>query len=129
MLPYSFDILRANNVIEETGEEEEETVFSCKAKLYHFDGKEWKERCVGTFKVNVNENKEDEDTVTKKARLIMRTEGVHRVALNAPIFKGMKVGSNEGQEPTGKMLNLAAMENGKAVPLLLKVWYIKSESD
>lgn len=103
----------------ETGEEEEDTVFSCKAKLYHFDGKEWKERAVGTFKVNVNE--QEVDGPGKKARLIMRTEGVHRVALNTPIFKGMKVGGNEGQEPQGKMLNLAAMENGKAVPLLLKV--------
>ncbi|KAL9624399.1 MAG: hypothetical protein Q9160_001361 [Pyrenula sp. 1 TL-2023] len=102
----------------ETGEEEEDTVFSCKAKLYHFDGKEWKERAVGTFKVNVNE--QEVDAPGKKARLIMRTEGVHRVALNTPIFKGMKVGGNEGQEPQGKMLNLAAMENGKAVPLLLK---------
>ncbi|KAL9112945.1 MAG: hypothetical protein Q9227_002809 [Pyrenula ochraceoflavens] len=107
-------------VVVETGEEAEETVFSCKAKLYHFDTKEWKERGVGSFKVNVSDDKEAEDPGKKKARLIFRTEGVHRVALNTPVFKDMKVGSNDGKEPNGKMLNLAAMENGKPVPLLLK---------
>ena len=115
----------------ETGEESEVTIFSCKAKLFHYD-KEWKERGIGTFKLNVNEGlafdfghgNGDISTgagAEKKARFIMRTEGVHRVVLNTPVFKGMKVGSNEAKEPTGKMLNLSAVENGKFVPLLLKV--------
>ncbi len=37
----------------ETGEEEEETIFTCRAKLFHFEDKQWKERGVGIFKVNV----------------------------------------------------------------------------
>lgn len=55
------------------------------------------------------------------ARMIMRTDGVLRVVLNSPIFKGMKVGDAEGHEPTGKQINLAGIENGKSIPLLLRV--------
>ena len=117
----AINVAHANSIEVETGEEAEETVFTCKAKLFHFDSKEWKERGVGSFKVNVSDDHDAESAGQKKARLILRTEGVHRVALNTPVFKDMKVGTNEGKEPTGKMLNLAAMENGKPVPLLLKV--------
>lgn len=102
----------------ETGEEGESTLFSCKAKLYHFTGKEWKERGIGTFKLNVTEAEGDQNMT---ARLIMRTVGVFRVVLNTPVFKGMKVGDNAGKEPTGKMINLAGVENGKPIPLMLKV--------
>ncbi|KAI9678469.1 MAG: hypothetical protein M1829_002067 [Trizodia sp. TS-e1964] len=37
-----------------TGEELELTAFSCRAKLYYFTGKAWKERGLGTFKVNIS---------------------------------------------------------------------------
>ncbi|GAM37019.1 nuclear protein export protein [Talaromyces pinophilus] len=108
----------------ETGEEEEKTYFSCKAKLFHFTSKEWKERGVGTFKVNVKEPPSDADDETPKkktARMIMRADGVLRVMLNSPIFKGMPVGEVSGEEPKGKQLNLASVEDGKTVPLLLRV--------
>jgi Ran-binding protein 3 len=51
----------------------------------------------------------------------MRTDGVHRVVLNTPIFKGMKVGTPEGNEPTGKTLNITGMEAGKPTLFALKV--------
>ncbi|KAJ9270309.1 hypothetical protein DTO212C5_3552 [Paecilomyces variotii] len=101
----------------ETGEEEETTYFSCKAKLFGFSGKEWKERGLGTFKVNVKEPKGDGK---KTARLIMRADGVLRVMLNTPIFKGMTVGDATGKEPSTKQLHLASLENGRSVPLLLR---------
>lgn len=112
----------------ETGEEEEETMFSCRAKLFHFE-KEWKERGVGTIKLNVqqyaikNEQQQaaEETPPEQKARLIMRTDGVHRVVLNTPVFKGMKFGTPDGGEPTGKTLNLTGVENGKPALFLLKV--------
>lgn len=112
----------------ETGEEEEKTYFSCKAKLFHFTNKEWKERGVGTFKVNVkepsgsaNHDDDSDDTKKKSARMIMRADGVLRVMLNSPIFKGMPVGDVSGEEPKGKQINLASVEDGKTVPLLLRV--------
>lgn len=80
------------------------------------------------MKVNVRfELKENSDEEApqfeRKARIIMRTEHVHRVVLNTPIFKGMKVGNQSGDEPNGKFLNLAGMENGKPALFMLKVWY------
>jgi hypothetical protein len=111
----------ANVIIVETGEEAEETVFSCRAKLYHFEGKEWKERGVGTFKVNTAWAPSSEESSERKSRLIMRTDGVHRVVLNTPIFKGMKVGNPDGDEPTGKTLNVTGMEGGKPTLFALKV--------
>jgi len=111
-------------IIVETGEEGEETIFSCKAKLLYNDGKEWKERGIGTFKLNVSEESYDnheDDSHKRTARLIMRTEGVFRVILNTPVFKGMKVGNLAGKKPEGKMVYFTVIENGKPAPLVLKV--------
>lgn len=103
----------------ETGEEEERTYFSCKAKLYQFSDKEWRERGIGTFKVNVKlvNGKEDK----KATRMIMRADGVGRVMLNTPLFKGMTVGDASGKEPKSKQIHLASFENGRSVPTLLRV--------
>ena len=83
---------------------------------------------MGDLKVNVRfELKEGSDEeapqLERKARIIMRTEHVHRVVLNTPIFKGMNVGNQSGGEPNGKFLNLAGMENGKPALFMLKVCY------
>jgi Ran-binding protein 3 len=118
----------------ETGEEEEETIFSCRARLYHFD-KEWKERGTGNVKVNVRyeqktigdkKEKDEEDSearvlsyLERKARVVMRADGVHRVILNSPVFKDMKVGTNEGTEPDGKTMFLTGLEDGQ--PRLFRI--------
>ncbi|KAL4996999.1 hypothetical protein BDV10DRAFT_195509 [Aspergillus recurvatus] len=103
----------------ETGEEEEKTYFSCKAKLFHFSNKEWRERGLGTFKVNVKITDGVEDK--KGARMIMRADGVGRVMLNTPLFKGMKVGDAAGNEPKAtKQIHLASLEDSRSVPLLLR---------
>jgi hypothetical protein len=36
----------------------------------------------------------------------------------------MKVGNQSGDEPNGKFLNLAGMENGKPALFMLKVWSV-----
>ncbi|KAJ5634959.1 uncharacterized protein N7484_008272 [Penicillium longicatenatum] len=100
----------------ETGEEEEETVFSCKAKLFHFSNKEWKERGIGTFKVNVRQGADGKQT----GRMLMRADGAMRVILNGPIFKGMNYGDAKNQAPTNKQILLASVEEGRTVPLLLR---------
>ena len=130
----------------ETGEEEEETILSYRAKLYHFE-KEWKERGVGVFKINIRyENKSmgDDDSekpetdgpsdgdveadaqaefpiIERKARLIMRTDGVHRLILNTPVFKDMNVGTHDGKEPTGKTMHLTGLEDGRPTGFQIKV--------
>lgn len=105
--------------IVETGEEEEKTYFSCKAKLYQFSDMEWRERGIGTFKVNVKlvNGKEDK----KATRMIMRADGVGRVMLNTPLFKGMTVGDASGKEPKSKQIHLASLESGRSMPILLRV--------
>ncbi|RHZ44960.1 Ran-binding domain-containing protein [Aspergillus thermomutatus] len=103
----------------ETGEEQEKTYFSCKAKLFQFTNKEWKERGIGTFKVNVKITDGQEDK--KAARMIMRADGVLRVMLNTPLFKGMKVGDASGNEPKSKQIHLVGVEDGRTFPLLLRM--------
>jgi len=129
------ETMQANGRVVKTGEEEEETVFACRAKLYHFE-KEWKERGVGTLKINVrHENKaladEDEEqdieagesfsTTEQKARLVMRTDGVHKVILNTPVFKSMHIGDQDGEEPVGKTMHLTGLEDGKPRNFQIKV--------
>lgn len=53
--------------------------------------------------------------------MIMRADGVLRVMLNTPLFKGMKVGDPSGNEPKSKQIHLAGVEDGRTVPLLLRV--------
>ncbi|PGH06789.1 hypothetical protein AJ79_06430 [Helicocarpus griseus UAMH5409] len=121
----------------ETGEEGEVNLFSCRGKLFHFDGKEWKERGVGVFKVNVREPQDDSEErdveegkskdegaekapKKKTARLIMRADGVWRVILNIPMYKGMKAGDPSGAPPPGKQVHFAGFEEGKRVPFLIR---------
>jgi Ran-binding protein 3 len=47
--------------IVETGEENERTVFSARAKLFSYDKKEWRERGVGMLKLNVTRDGYDDD--------------------------------------------------------------------
>jgi Ran-binding protein 3 len=45
----------------ETGEEDEETLFSGRCKLFSWESKEWRERGSGNIKLNVTRDDEDED--------------------------------------------------------------------
>ncbi|KAJ8473092.1 hypothetical protein ONZ51_g8094 [Trametes cubensis] len=68
-----------------TGEEEEETVYQVRGKLFTLSTQnQWKERGTGTLRLNVR--REDGGG----ARLIMRKEAVYTVLLNATLFKGMR---------------------------------------
>lgn len=91
---------------------------ACKGKLFQFSDKMWKERGIGTFRINTREPTEGSKTT---ARIIMRADGVLRVMLNSPVFKGMFVGDVEGKEPKNKQVNLVGIENGRSVPYLLRV--------
>ncbi|KAL7318128.1 hypothetical protein PS15m_004389 [Mucor circinelloides] len=73
-----------------TGEEDEDTIYQTKAKLLVLDtaSGNWKERGVGTFRINM---KEEETKKVLQTRLVMRTDSVYRVILNLLLFQGMKV--------------------------------------
>ncbi|KAG2186686.1 hypothetical protein INT44_002912 [Umbelopsis vinacea] len=71
-----------------TGEEDEYTVHTIKAKLLVMDGSSdsWKERGTGTLRINTKKTHGNSAT-----RLVMRADSVFRVILNVPLFVGMKV--------------------------------------
>jgi len=137
------------SVIVETGEENETTEYTCRAKLYNFvlsdpskpgSKKEWKERGLGTLRLNVQEQpaipaKDGEDEAdleggaapaTKtKARLVMRADGSHRVILNTPVLKAITFGDAQGNEPKGQYMHFMGYVDiegaGKLEVLQLKV--------
>jgi len=106
---------------------------------------------VGTLKVNVkcheendgeersavpllsSEDKKDEpenepeDKPVKKtqARFIMRANATHRVILNVPIFKEMRIGEPRemSEPPTGKtVMFIVPNADGKLLSYQIKVW-------
>ena len=81
-----------------TGEEDEEVIFSHRAKLFRFVNGEWKERGLGDIKVLFNKNE-------GKARILMRREQIFKICCNHYV---------------SKELNLKIMPNSKDRAL---VWY------
>ncbi|CAH1780686.1 unnamed protein product [Owenia fusiformis] len=69
-----------------TGEEEEEVLFSERAKLFRYDTekKEWKERGLGNMKILKHKD-------TKKPRILMRREQVLKICANHAISTEMKM--------------------------------------
>ncbi|KAL1302181.1 hypothetical protein AAFC00_002612 [Neodothiora populina] len=111
----------------ETGEENETTEYTCRAKLYNFvkteDGtkKEWKERGLGVVRLNVaNPGPESGDTAPK-ARLVMRADGSHRVVLNTPVVKGVSFGTVQGEAPVGGYVYFMGSIDGSAKLELLQM--------
>nr|CAG8494164.1 9219_t:CDS:2 [Entrophospora candida] len=96
-----------------TGEENEETVYSTRAKLYKMDkDMKWCERGIGILKINI-----PLDTTTGSCpRLIMRTESTLVVILNLAIFSDMMVHRKED-----KFIQVGGFENGTPVNYLVKV--------
>ena len=76
-----------------TGEENEEALFSQRAKLYRYvaEEKQWKERGVGDIKLLRN-------NVTGKVRVLMRREQVLKLCANHQITADMKLMPNEGSD-------------------------------
>ncbi|KAJ3412007.1 GTPase-activating Rap/Ran-GAP domain-like protein 3 [Chytridiales sp. JEL 0842] len=72
-----------------TGEEDEETVFQVRCKLFRMNDtdKQWRERGVGALRVNVKHP--DAPSEPPSARLVMRSEGSLRLILNVRILPGM----------------------------------------
>ncbi|XP_070831373.1 E3 SUMO-protein ligase RanBP2 isoform X2 [Chaetodon trifascialis] len=76
-----------------TGEENEQVVFSHRAKLYRYDKElgQWKERGIGDLKILQNYE-------TKRVRLIMRRDQVLKICANHWITSAMKLEPMKGAE-------------------------------
>ncbi|XP_057527643.1 nuclear pore complex protein NUP50A-like [Amaranthus tricolor] len=85
----------------ETGEENEETVFSTDSALFEYLDGGWKERGKGEVKVNVMKGD------AEKARLVMRAKGNLRLILNACLFPDMKLTKMDKRGVTFACVNIA----------------------
>uniref|UniRef100_W5MWB4 E3 SUMO-protein ligase RanBP2 n=1 Tax=Lepisosteus oculatus TaxID=7918 RepID=W5MWB4_LEPOC len=76
-----------------TGEENEQVVFSHRAKLYRYDKdlSQWKERGIGDLKILQNYD-------TKRVRVVMRRDQVLKLCANHWITKDMKLEPMKGAE-------------------------------
>ena len=75
----------------QTGEEDEELMFSGRAKLYRYDKEvpAWRERGIGTIKILYNSEK-------GRSRILMRREAVHKICANHFITDDMKLTDKKG---------------------------------
>ena len=104
----------------ETGEENEISQWTGRAKMYAFvdqDGKKsWQERGKGPLKLNVTREGPN------KARFVLRADGTHRLLLNAAITTHMKFGDSLGNAPKdGRLLFTAPTPTGDMGLLMLSV--------
>ncbi len=125
-----------------SGEEDEVTLLQFRSKLFALESKEtgWKERGVGTLKVNVHKSCVEYDDYDQPipgsfdpsladdsengepvlaSRLIMRQENTHRVILNTLIIKAMKF--EEKAAPSSVQVTFTAFHEGKPLNMLLRV--------
>ncbi|XP_061359560.1 nuclear pore complex protein NUP50A-like [Gastrolobium bilobum] len=87
-------------VVVETGEENEKVVFNADSVLFEFVDGSWKERGKGELKVNVTSG-------TGKARLLMRSRGNYRLILNSRIYPDMKLTNMDKKGVTFACINSA----------------------
>ncbi|TKY48139.1 Nuclear pore complex protein NUP50A [Spatholobus suberectus] len=88
-------------VVVETGEENEKVIFNADSVLFEFVDGSWKERGKGELKVNVASE-------TKKARLLMRSRGNFRLILNARLYPDMKLTNMDKKGVTFACINSAS---------------------
>lgn len=98
----------------ETGEENEETVFSADSSLFEFLDGGWKERGKGEVKVNVLKGE------TQKARLVMRAKGNLRLILNASLFPDFKLTKMDKKGISFACVNIATEGKGGLSTFALK---------
>lgn len=101
-------------VVVETGEENENVVFSADSVLFEYVEGSWKERGKGEIKVNVS------TTGNEKARLLMRTKGNYRLILNAGLYPEMKLTNMDKKGITFACVNSITEEKGNLSTFALK---------
>ncbi|XP_073295782.1 nuclear pore complex protein NUP50B-like [Primulina huaijiensis] len=98
----------------ETGEENEEAVFTADSVLFEYVAAAWKERGKGELKVNVS------TSGTGKARLIMRAKGHYRLILNASLYPDLKMTNMDKRGVTFACVNSAAESKDGLSTIALK---------
>lgn len=104
--------------------------------------KEWKERGVGTLRLNVSDLEPEDDPLIQmpakdeddaasgkktsgpappKARLVMRADGSQRVILNSSVQKELRFGTPEGERPNSMQFLFQGTWEGQMQLLTLRV--------
>ncbi|XP_057302228.1 E3 SUMO-protein ligase RanBP2-like [Hydractinia symbiolongicarpus] len=94
-----------------TGEEDEETIFSHRAKLFRYDSsvKQWKERGLGDVKLTHNKN-------TNSCRVIMRREQIHKLCANHAIMPSMELSPLNNSDKAWTWFTQADISDGEVKP-------------
>ncbi|KAI4324728.1 hypothetical protein MLD38_030186 [Melastoma candidum] len=101
-------------VVVETGEENEAVIFNADSVLFEYLDGSWKERGKGEIRVNVSK------TEGEKARILMRTRGNFRLVLNASLYPEMKLTSMDKKGVTFACVNGVAESKGGLSTFALK---------
>ncbi|KAJ3083542.1 hypothetical protein HK102_001021 [Quaeritorhiza haematococci] len=106
-----------------TFEEDEETLFKMRAKLFRFDkpSTEWKER--GTGDVKFLKHKE-----SKKIRILMRRDKTHKICANHFIGPELKLAPNVGSDRSWVWNCPADFAEGEARQEMLAIRFANSEN-
>ncbi|KAK0403537.1 hypothetical protein QR680_016982 [Steinernema hermaphroditum] len=106
-----------------TGEEEEEVLFSERARLYRYvaETKEYKERGTGEIKVLRH-------PATNRYRVVMRREQVLKLCANFSLLPGMKVTARSDGKPTCMFSAMDFAEDSSGEQLTLTVRFRTEES-
>ncbi|KAL5269077.1 hypothetical protein ACHWQZ_G002792 [Mnemiopsis leidyi] len=92
-----------------TGEEDEVSVFDCRAKLFRFCQTEWKERGIGELKILHNPS-------TLTHRVVMRRDFILNICANHTITHDMNLTPAFGSEKAWVWFTLADMANEEPEP-------------
>ena len=106
----------------QTGEEDENVIYSHRAKLYRFDHeiKQWKERGVGDIKILVNPE-------TNQCRVVMRRDQIRKLCANHFITREMELKENAGSDRSWVWSVNADFADGIAKAELLAVRFRHAE--
>jgi Ran-binding protein 3 len=106
-----------------SGEEDEEQLFTCRAKLYCLDLTDveqgWKERGVGNVHVNKGES--------HSSRIIMRSNGLLKVILNVALVSGLEILKGMPSSlQSEKFIRFTSMDKGKPVQYAIKTGNVET---
>lgn len=101
-------------VVVETGEENEKVVFTADSVLFEFVDGGWKERGKGELKVNIS------TADTGRARILMRARGNYRLILNASLYPDMKLTNMDKKGITFACINSASESKDSLSTFALK---------
>ncbi|KAI8916647.1 hypothetical protein PhCBS80983_g02447 [Powellomyces hirtus] len=106
-----------------TMEEDEDTLFKMRSKLFRFEkaGNEWKERGTGDIKLLSHKQ-------TTKVRILMRREKTHKICANHYITQDMELKPNVGSDRSWVWSTMADVSEGEPAQELLAIRFANAEN-